>query len=128
MSSIPENLAYTQEHEWVDLTDGVATVGVTAYAAEQLGDVVYVQLPEVGATATEGESFGEIESTKSVSELFAPVAGEVVEVNEAVVDAPEHVNNDPYGDGWLVRIRLAGDAPELLSATDYTKLTTEGDA
>jgi len=124
--SIPENLGYTEEHEWVDLGDATATVGVTKYAADSLGDVVFVQLPEVGATVEVGEACGEIESTKSVSELFAPVSGEVVEVNDAVVDSPEHVNLDPFGDGWLFRVRVTG-TPELLTATEYAALIAETD-
>ncbi|EWC58935.1 Glycine cleavage system H protein [Actinokineospora spheciospongiae] len=124
--SIPENLGYTEEHEWVDLGGDTATVGVTKYAADSLGDVVFVQLPEVGATVEVGEACGEIESTKSVSELFAPVSGEVTEVNDAVVDSPEHVNLDPFGDGWLFRVRVTG-TPELLTATEYTALIAETD-
>lgn len=124
--SIPENLGYTEEHEWVDLGDTAATVGVTKFAADSLGDVVFVQLPEVGATVEVGQACGEIESTKSVSELFAPVAGEVVEVNDAVVDSPEHVNLDPFGDGWLFRVRVTG-TPELLTATEYAALIAETD-
>ncbi|MCG8914242.1 glycine cleavage system protein GcvH [Actinokineospora sp. PR83] len=124
--SIPENLGYTEEHEWVDLGGPTATVGVTKYAADSLGDVVFVQLPEVGATVEVGEACGEIESTKSVSELYAPVSGEVVEVNDAVVDSPEHVNLDPFGDGWLFRVQVTG-TPELLTATEYAALIAETD-
>ncbi|GLZ39508.1 glycine cleavage system protein GcvH [Actinokineospora sp. NBRC 105648] len=122
--SNPENLGYTAEHEWVDLAEGTATVGVTKYAADALGDVVYVQLPEVGAKITAGEPCGEIESTKSVSDLYAPADGEVVEINEAVVDSPELVNTDPFGDGWLFRFRTDGE-PELLDAAAYAELTKE---
>ncbi|PXY20482.1 glycine cleavage system protein GcvH [Prauserella endophytica] len=121
---IPENLSYTKEHEWVRLDGDVATVGVTAFAAESLGDVVFVQLPEAGDTVTAGESCGEIESTKSVSELFSPVSGEVTEVNQSVVDGPEVVNADPYDQGWLFRVRTA-DLPELLDAAAYAALTQE---
>ncbi|MBM7775654.1 glycine cleavage system H protein [Actinokineospora baliensis] len=124
--SNPENLGYTTDHEWVDLADPAsATVGVTKYAADALGDVVYVQLPEVGATLTTGEACGEIESTKSVSDLFAPGDGVVVEINEAVVDTPELVNTDPFGDGWLFRFRVDGE-PELLTAAAYAEHTKEG--
>ncbi|RLK62317.1 glycine cleavage system protein GcvH [Actinokineospora cianjurensis] len=124
--SNPENLGYTTDHEWVDLGDpAAATVGVTKYAADALGDVVYVQLPEVGATLTTGEACGEIESTKSVSDLFAPADGVVVEINEAVVDTPELVNTDPFGDGWLFRVRVDGE-PELLDAAAYAEHTKEG--
>ncbi|MEU7894735.1 glycine cleavage system protein GcvH [Nonomuraea sp. NPDC049152] len=126
MSSIPDDLSYTKEHEWVaGLDDGLTvTVGVTAYAAEALGDVVYVQLPEVGATFEAGDSVGEVESTKSVSEIYAPVAGEVVEVNQAVVDKPDLVNSEPYGEGWMFRVRMSGDPEDLLSAEEYTALTS----
>ncbi|GAA4218539.1 glycine cleavage system H protein [Streptosporangium album] len=126
MSSIPEDLQYTKEHEWVaGVDDGLTlTVGITAYAADALGDVVYVQVPEVGSAVGAGDAVGEVESTKSVSDLFAPVGGEVVEVNQAVVDDPSLVNSDSYGEGWLFRIRLEGDADDLLSAEEYTALTS----
>ena len=123
--SIPENLKYTKEHEWLSVADGVATVGITAFAAESLGDIVFVQLPEAGSTVTAGEVFGEVESTKSVSELYAPVSGEVVEVNEATSDTPEVINSDPYTEGWLLKVRLTGDVPELLDAAAYAALTQE---
>jgi glycine cleavage system H protein len=99
-------LQYTRDHEWLLVEGDVVTVGITDYAAEQLGDVVYVELPAVGATATAGEQLGEIESTKSVGELFAPIEGEVIEINDAVVDAPDTVNQDPFGAGWLVKLRV----------------------
>lgn len=126
MSNIPDDLSYTKEHEWVaGIDDGLTvTVGITAYAAEALGDVVYVQLPEVGATVAAGDSIGEVESTKSVSEIYAPVGGEVVEVNQSVVDNPDLVNNDPYGEGWMFRVRMEGDPEDLLSAEEYTALTS----
>ncbi|MFI5609371.1 glycine cleavage system protein GcvH [Amycolatopsis sp. NPDC051903] len=123
--SIPQNLSYTKEHEWLSVTDGVATVGITAFAAESLGDIVFVQLPAVGGTVTAGEVFGEVESTKSVSELYSPVSGEVVEVNEATSDTPEVINSDPYTEGWLLKVRLTGDVPELLDAAAYAALTQE---
>jgi glycine cleavage system H protein len=122
--NIPENLRYTSEHEWLLLEDGVATVGITAYAAESLGDVVFVQLPEVGDAVTEGTSCGEVESTKSVSELFAPVSGEVTEINTSAVDSPELVNSDPYGDGWLFKVQV-GELGDLLDADAYRKLTEQ---
>ncbi|MER7206629.1 glycine cleavage system protein GcvH [Streptosporangium sp. NPDC000239] len=126
MSDIPEELHYTKEHEWISgIDDGLTlTVGITAYAANALGDVVFVQLPEAGSSLTAGEAVGEVESTKSVSDIFAPVGGEVVEVNEAVVDDPSLVNSDPYGDGWLFRVRLEGDPEDLLSPEEYTALTS----
>ncbi|WP_158887709.1 glycine cleavage system protein GcvH [Amycolatopsis anabasis] len=123
--SIPENLSYTKEHEWISVEDGVATVGITAFAAESLGDIVFVQLPEVGSTITAGEVCGEIESTKSVSELFAPATGEVTAVNESAVDGPEVINNDPFEQGWLFKVRTES-LPELLDATAYRALTEEG--
>ena len=123
--SIPQHLQYTKEHEWLSVADGVATVGITAFAAEALGDIVFVQVPEAGAAVTAGEVFGEVESTKSVSELYSPVSGEVVEVNESVSDNPEVINTDPYTEGWLVKVRLSADAPELLDADAYAKLTQE---
>ena len=123
--STPQNLSYTEDHEWVDAADpAAAIVGITAYAANALGDVVYVQLPSVGDTLTAGEPCGEIESTKSVSELYAPADGEVVEINEAVVDTPELVNTDPFGDGWLFKFRASG-ALELMDAAAYAELTKE---
>ncbi|MEU3770114.1 glycine cleavage system protein GcvH [Amycolatopsis keratiniphila] len=123
--SIPQDLKYTKEHEWLSVADGVATVGITAFAAESLGDIVFVQLPSVGDTVTAGEVFGEVESTKSVSELYAPVDGEVVEVNEATTDTPELINSDPYAEGWLLKVRLSGDVPALLDAQAYAVLTQE---
>lgn len=123
--SIPENLQYTKEHEWLKVEDGVATVGITAFAAESLGDIVFVQLPDAGSTITAGEVFGEVESTKSVSELYAPVSGEVVEVNGTTSDTPEVINSDPYTEGWLLKVRLTGDVPELLDAAAYAAHTQE---
>jgi glycine cleavage system H protein len=120
----PEELKYTAEHEWVLVDGDVATVGITDYAAEKLGDVVFVELPTVGSDVAEGTVVGEIESTKSVGELFAPVNGEVVEANGVVVESPELVNSDPYGDGWLVKVRFT-ELPVLLSHAEYTALTGE---
>ena len=126
MSTVPDHLRYTAEHEWVSASaDGITRVGITEYAAEQLGDIVYVQLPEPGAAVTAGESCGELESTKSVSDLFAPVSGEVVDVNQAVVDDPAVVNNDPSGEGWLFTVRVDGDPDGLLEADEYTALIQE---
>lgn len=123
MSNVPAELKYTKEHEWVsELTaDGTVRIGVTDHAQGELGDVVYVDLPEVGETIEADATFGEIESTKSVSDLFAPIAGEVVAVNEDLADAPETVNSDPYGAGWLIEVRPsdAADLEGLLSAADY---------
>jgi glycine cleavage system H protein len=122
--SVPAELHYTAEHEWVRLEGDIATVGITQYAADALGDVVYVDLPKVGATVASGSIVGEVESTKSVGELYAPLDGEVVESNAAVVGAPETINADPYGDGWLVKVRVSG-TPTLLSADEYRALIGE---
>ena len=123
MSNVPAELKYTKEHEWVSefTADGTVRIGVTDHAQSELGDVVYVDLPEVGETIDAEATFGEIESTKSVSDLFAPIAGEVVAVNEDLADAPETVNSDPYGAGWLIEVRPndAADIEGLLSAADY---------
>ncbi|WP_433438760.1 glycine cleavage system protein GcvH [Nonomuraea sp. CA-141351] len=126
MSNIPDDLSYTKEHEWVaGLDDGITvTVGVTAFAADSLGDVVYVQLPEVGSTVEAGDSVGEVESTKSVNEIYTPVGGEIVEVNQVVVDDPSLVNSDPYGEGWMFRVRVEGEPEDVLSAEEYTALTS----
>lgn len=121
MSEIRADLSYTAEHEWV-ATGEPATVGITAHAAEALGDVVYLELPPVGTALTAGAVCGEIESTKSVSELFAPVDGTVVEVNEAAVADPALVNADPFGAGWLLKVAVTS-TPELLSAEQYAALT-----
>ncbi len=125
MSDIPADLKYTAEHEWVRVEGTTVTVGITDYAQDQLGDVVYVDLPESGAAVTSGQAFGEVESTKSVSDLFAPVDGTVAERNDALDDRPELINSDPYGEGWLVRIELADGASTaaLLDAAAYTDLT-----
>ncbi|MFI7697585.1 glycine cleavage system protein GcvH [Nonomuraea sp. NPDC049480] len=126
MSNIPDELSYTKEHEWVaGVDDGLTvTVGITDYAAEALGDVVFVQLPEVGSVVEAGDSIGEVESTKSVSEIYTPVGGEIVEVNQTVADDPSIVNSDPYGEGWMFRVRMEGDPEDLLSAEEYKALTS----
>jgi len=120
-----ESLLYTKEHEWLAIDGDVATVGITEYAAEKLGDVVYVDLPKVGSKTTYMQICGEIESTKSVGELYAPVNGEVIEVNGAVANSPELINQDALGAGWLVKIRFT-ELPQLLSHTEYAALTDEG--
>ncbi|MET4704927.1 MULTISPECIES: glycine cleavage system protein GcvH [Microbacteriaceae] len=117
-------LRYTAEHEWLDVQGDIAIVGITAYAAEKLGDVVFVDLPTVGATVASGKIVGEIESTKSVGELFAPVDGTVTEVNDAVVANPELVNSDPFGEGWLIKVSFT-ELPSLLSFDEYTALVGE---
>lgn len=123
----PDDIRYTQEHEWAREENGVITVGITSYATEQLGDVVFVELPEVGRALDAGKSFGVVEAVKTVSDLYAPIAGEVVEVNGAIGDNPALVNQSPYGEGWLVKIRPAnaGDFAGLLSSTDYEKVVEE---
>lgn len=120
----PENLKYTKEHEWVLIEGDVATVGITRYAADALGEIVYVDLPKVGSNTTYMKICGEIESTKSVGELYAPMDGEIVEANSALSNSPETINEDPFGAGWLVKIRYSS-LPELLSAADYNALTGE---
>ncbi|GAB2982961.1 MAG TPA: glycine cleavage system protein GcvH [Actinotalea caeni] len=122
MTNIPTDRQYSAEHEWVRIADGTATVGVTQYAADALGDVVYLELPEVGSAVVAGQACGEIESTKSVSELFAPVTGTVSSVNEDATQAPEVVNSDPYGAGWLFTVTVEAEGP-LMDAEAYTALT-----
>ncbi|SEF95545.1 glycine cleavage system H protein [Actinacidiphila yanglinensis] len=120
MSINPEQLRYSKEHEWLSApADGVATVGITSHAADALGDVVFVQLPEVGATVTAGETCGELESTKSVSDLYSPVSGEVTEANQDVADDPSLVNSAPFEGGWLFKVKVAEEPSDLLSATEY---------
>ncbi|OIK28959.1 glycine cleavage system protein GcvH [Streptomyces malaysiense] len=118
--SNPQQLRYSKEHEWLSGADeGVSTVGITEFAANALGDVVYAQLPEVGSTVEAGETCGELESTKSVSDLYSPVTGEVTAINENVVDDPSLVNSEPFEGGWLFKVRLAGEPADLLSAAEY---------
>ena len=124
--SIPEELQYTKTHEWVRHEDDVVTIGITEHAQDELGDVVFVELPEIGASFASGDSFGTVESVKAVSDLYAPVGGEVVEVNEALNDAPEKINEDSYGDGWIVRLRVSGEG-DLRSAEEYEKLLEESE-
>ncbi|MBT8225081.1 MAG: glycine cleavage system protein GcvH [Dactylosporangium sp.] len=123
---VPEDFRYTSEHEWVAGREAEPTyrVGVTDFAQQSLGDVVFIQLPDAGTPVTAGQVLGEVESTKSVSEVYSPVSGEVVAVNDALADRPELVNSDPYGEGWLVEIQAppGGDIPELLDAPAYREL------
>ena len=118
------SLKYTAEHEWIAVDGDVATIGITAYAADKLGDVVFVDLPKAGSTVTAAKVVGEIESTKSVGELYAPLDGEVVEANQAVIDQPDLVNSDPFGAGWMIKVRFTA-LPELLTADQYAALTSE---
>ncbi|MBT2472332.1 glycine cleavage system protein GcvH [Streptomyces sp. ISL-66] len=123
--SNPQQLRYSKEHEWLsDAEGGVSTVGITEFAANALGDVVYAQLPEVGDTVTAGETCGELESTKSVSDLYSPVTGEVVEANQDVVDDPSLVNSAPFEGGWLFKVRVTEEPADLLSVDEYAKLTS----
>ena len=122
----PADLRYTKDHEWVRLEGNVATVGVTDFAANQLGDIVFVELPSVGATLAASATFGVVESVKAVSDLFAPVAGTVVETNGALSGSPELVNSDPYGAGWMIKVTVSGGADALLDAAAYEKIVAEG--
>ncbi|ALM38421.1 glycine cleavage system protein GcvH [Streptomyces sp. CHA1] len=122
--SNPQQLRYSKEHEWLSAAeDGVSTIGITEYAAGALGDVVYAQLPEVGDTVTAGETCGELESTKSVSDLYSPVSGEVTEINEDVVNDPSLVNTAPFEGGWLFKVRVSEEPDDLLSADAYTEFS-----
>jgi glycine cleavage system H protein len=117
----PADLRYTKEHEWVRVEGEVGTVGITDHAQQELGDIVYVDLPKVGSAATRGQTFGSVESVKAVSDIFAPVSGEIVEINEALATAPEKINEDPHGGAWLVKIKLSApeEIKQLLSPEDY---------
>lgn len=121
MANIPENLRYSKDHEWVAVEGDVATIGITDYAQASLGDVVYVDLPRAGDKFDAHEAFGSVESVKAVSEVFTPVGGEVIEVNEALNDSPEKVNSDPYGEAWFIKLKMSnpGEADALLSAEEY---------
>ncbi len=119
----PEDLKYTREHEWVSIDGSVATIGITDHAQEQLGDVVFVELPTVGDRVEKADAFGVVESTKAVSDVYAPLSGEVSEVNDDLPDNPELINEDPYGDGWMVKITLGdkADLEDLMTADEYRK-------
>jgi glycine cleavage system H protein len=121
---IPENLSYTEEHEWISQDSDVCTVGITDYAQSELGDIVFVELPEVGEYIEKGQVFGTVEAVKTVAELYAPVSGEIVEVNQTLEDMVEQVNTDPYGAGWMIKIRTEnqGELEQLLSSQDYEEL------
>ena len=121
MANVPEGLYYSKDHEWLRVEGETGTVGITDHAQNSLGDVVYVELPKAGETFAAHDTFGSVESVKAVSELFLPVAGEVTEVNESLSDEPEKVNNDPYGEGWMLRVKLSnrGEVDSLLSAAEY---------
>jgi glycine cleavage system H protein len=121
MSTYPDSLRYTKEHEWVRVEGGIGTIGITDHAQHELGDIVYVDLPKVGAQVEQGKTLGSVESVKAVSDIYAPVSGEVVEINEALAQAPEKLNQDPHGEGWLARIRVAapGQIDQLMTAAQY---------
>jgi len=123
----PNDLLYSKEHEWIQRESEVATIGITEHAQKELGDVVFAELPEVGTTFNVNEAFGSVESVKAVSEVYMPVSGKVVEINESLLDAPEKINDDPYGEGWIIRIRL-GDPTELetlMSSQEYSQYVEE---
>ena len=124
MSEHPNDLQYTKEHEWVRIeANGTATIGITHFAQDQLGDVVYLVLPKVGSSVTKGTKIGEVESVKSISDLFVPLSGEVLEINKDVIDHPERINDDPHGTGWMIKVKLSDEAEvrQLLSSDDYDK-------
>ena len=123
MSSIPNEFSYTKEHEWVLAVDQIFTMGITDYAQAALGDIVYVQLPKVGEAVVAGKVCGEVESTKSVSDIYAPVTGTIVAINDSLSNSPESINSDPYGAGWLAKIEVSGAPSELLTAAQYGELT-----
>ncbi|HHS50451.1 MAG TPA: glycine cleavage system protein GcvH [candidate division Zixibacteria bacterium] len=124
---VPKDLIFTKEHEWVQIEGDIATVGITHYAQGELGDIVFIELPETGEDVAQGESIGTIEAVKAVTDLFAPLSGEIVEINDALDGTPEIINQDPYGDGWMVRIKIAdkSETENLLTAEQYKELIGE---
>ena len=124
---VPEGLKYSKEHEWVLVEDQIVTVGITEYAQEELGDVVYVELPEVGEKMVKDDPFGAVESVKAVSDLYAPISGAVLEVNDSLPDSPEMINEDPYGDGWMIKVEMSGeeDLSDLMSAEEYAEYVNQ---
>jgi glycine cleavage system H protein len=125
MANVPEDLHYSKDHEWIRVEGDVGTIGITDHAQDSLGDVVYVELPKAGENFEAHEAFGSVESVKAVSEIFTPVGGEITEVNESLQDEPEKVNTDPYGEGWMMRIRMKnpGEVDSLLNAAEYEDFT-----
>jgi glycine cleavage system H protein len=125
MANIPDDLHYSKDHEWVRVEGNVAVIGITDYAQDSLGDVVYVELPKAGEQFAANESFGSVESVKAVSEVFSPVSGKIAGVNDALQDEPEKVNQDPYGEGWMIRVEMsnAGEVDSLLTAAEYEDFT-----
>lgn len=126
---IPQELRYSREHEWVAIDDNIATVGITDYAQEQLGDIVYVELPEVGTAVTKDDKFGVVESVKAVSDVYSPITGTVVAVNTGLPNSPETVNEEPYGDGWMIRVEMsdAEELNDLMIAAEYEKFIEEAE-
>jgi glycine cleavage system H protein len=124
---VPKDLKYSEEHEWVQVESGLATVGITDYAQKELGDIVFVELPSLGEQVTQMEPFGTVEAVKAVSELYSPVSGEVIEVNAKLEDTPQIINSDPYGEGWMVKIQVANekDLENLLSPKEYREFIGE---
>ena len=121
--NFPQDLKYTKDHEWVKIEDGIATIGITEFAAGELGDIVYVEVETVGDTLDTNEVFGTVEAVKTVSDLFMPLPGEILELNEALEDSPEIVNESPYEDGWMIKVKISGEVPsDLLSAAEYAEL------
>ena len=125
MANVPDNLHYSKDHEWVRVENDVAVIGITDHAQEQLGDVVYVELPKAGESFSANESFGSVESVKAVSEIFTPVSGAIAEVNGTLTDEPEKVNKDPYGDGWMIKMKMStpGEVDSLLTGAEYEDFT-----
>jgi glycine cleavage system H protein len=123
MVEILEELKYTKEHEWTRLEDDLVVIGITDYAQDALGEIVYIELPSEGDEITKGNPFGAVESTKSVSDLYAPISGEVMEVNEALLDSPEAINEDPYGDGWMIKVKPydVGELQDLMDSDEYSE-------
>ena len=125
MSNIPEDLKYTKDHEWIKINgDGTATIGITDYAQNSLGDVTFVELPEIGDSFSSGESFGVVESVKAASDLYMPIGGEIIETNEELDGDPEKVNQDPYGDAWIIKVKIEDDSEldQLMSSSDYSEI------
>ncbi|GAV23357.1 glycine cleavage system protein GcvH [Carboxydothermus pertinax] len=127
MSNVPKDLKYSREHEWIKVDGNIGIVGITDFAQKSLGDIVFIELPGVGDEITAGDTFGVVESVKAASDLYAPVSGKVLEVNEEVIDSPQLVNEDPYGKGWMIKVEISNEAEleELLSPEDYEKLLEE---
>lgn len=125
MANVPDNLHYSKDHEWVRVEGAIAVIGITDHAQEQLGDVVYVELPKPGESFSANESFGSVESVKAVSEIFTPISGEIADVNGSLTDEPEKVNKDPYGEGWMIKVKMGtpGEVDSLLTAAEYEDFT-----